>query len=246
MRLVVHDWGVGGPAVGPAPPRARRAPGRDQRRSAAARLPLAPRRPRCGGCAGVGEVAIGLATRWAWRRALPPARGRRVLAALRPGHPARDPAALPREPGGRARPRRPRPRAHRLPGARRVGRSRPLPPRARSPTPTPARSAARPRSCTWRTPGTGPGSIGRMSSIASPRSWTPSGRSRRGRWPPWSRRVYLVLAPAERGPRGPGLPRRPSAWCCGTTAGTAAITCPATACSSRRWRRCSARGSSGR
>ena len=45
VRLVVHDWGVGGPAVGAAPPRARRAPGRDQRRPAAARLSLAPRRP---------------------------------------------------------------------------------------------------------------------------------------------------------------------------------------------------------
>ena len=37
--------GRGGPAVGPALPRARRAPGRDQRRPAAARLSLAPRSP---------------------------------------------------------------------------------------------------------------------------------------------------------------------------------------------------------
>ena len=45
VRLVVHDWGAVGPAVGAALPRARRAPGRDQRRAAAARLPLAPGRP---------------------------------------------------------------------------------------------------------------------------------------------------------------------------------------------------------
>ena len=129
VRLVVHDWGAVGLLW------AQRHPERVERLVVINAVPLLPgyrwhRVARLWRMRGVGEVAIGLSTRWAWRRAIPQPHGRRVLAALRPGHPARDPAALPREPGGRARPRRPRSRAHRLPRARRVGRSRPLPPAA--------------------------------------------------------------------------------------------------------------------
>ena len=244
VRLVVHDWGAVGLLW------AQRFPERVERLVVINAVPLLPgyrwhRVARLWRMRGVGEVAIGLSTRWAWRRALPPAGGRRVLAALRPGHPARDPAALPREPGGRARARRPGSRAHRLPGARRVGRPRSLPAPRRSPTPTRTRSAATPRSCTSTRPGTGPGSTGRMPSIASPRSWTPradpgvgAGRRRRGGLP--------RAGAAERGPRGAVLPRRPRP----RAVGQRLVRRPSHARLQRALpaagRRCSARGSSGR
>ena len=163
--------GRGRAAVGPALPRARRAPRGDRRGPAAAGLPLAPRRPL---------VAHAGHRRGRHRLRDPPrgpARdprggGRAGVAALRPGHAARDPAPVPREPRGRAGPRGPGPRRDRLPRARRVGRSRPVHARRASPTPTPPRSAARPRSCTCPTPATGRGWSARMSSTRSPRSWT--------------------------------------------------------------------------
>ena len=58
VRLVVHDWGAVGAALGPALPRARRAPRRHRRRAAAARLPLAPRRAR------VAHAAASARSRW--------------------------------------------------------------------------------------------------------------------------------------------------------------------------------------
>ena len=236
VRLVVHDWGAVGPAVGPAPPRARRAPGRDQRRPAAARLSLAPRRPRSGACGASARSAIGLVDAVGLAAAAPAARWptspwphfdqgtQRAILQLYRASPEDALARAPASTSARID----------CPALVVWGdRDSYIP--ARSPTPTPPRSAATPTSCTSPTPGTGPGSTGRMSSIASPRSWTPRA-SRRGRWPAAAGGRLPRAGPAERGPRRAGVPRRTSASCCGTTAGTAAITCPATACSSRRWR----------
>ena len=137
--------GRGRPAVGPAPTGPRRAARRPRRRPLRRRLPLAPggarvahARPGRGRDGGHDAVrAAPLAAREL---------GRRRLAALRPGHPAGDPAALPQQPGDgagrRRRAARPTsPARHSSSGARRTRSSR----RA-SPTPTRRCWAARWRS----------------------------------------------------------------------------------------------------
>jgi pimeloyl-ACP methyl ester carboxylesterase len=70
VRLVVHDWGVVGLLW------AQRHPERVERLVVIDAVPLLPgyrwhRVARLWRMRGVGEVAVGLATRWAWRRALP-------------------------------------------------------------------------------------------------------------------------------------------------------------------------------
>ena len=71
VRLVVHDWGVVGLLW------AQRFPERVERLVVINAVPLLPgyrwhRVARLWRMRGVGEVAVGLSTRWAWRRALPP------------------------------------------------------------------------------------------------------------------------------------------------------------------------------
>jgi pimeloyl-ACP methyl ester carboxylesterase len=70
VRLVVHDWGAVGLLW------AQRQPERVERLVVSNAVPLLPgyrwhRVARLWRMRGVGEVAVGLATRWAWRRALP-------------------------------------------------------------------------------------------------------------------------------------------------------------------------------
>jgi pimeloyl-ACP methyl ester carboxylesterase len=72
VRLVVHDWGAVGLLW------AQRFPERVERLVVIDAVPLLPgyrwhRVARLWRTRGVGEVVIGLSTRWAWRRALPPA-----------------------------------------------------------------------------------------------------------------------------------------------------------------------------
>ena len=245
VRLVVHDWGVVGLLW------AQRFPERVERLVVINAVPLLPgyrwhRVARLWRMRGVGEVAIGLVHALGLAAAAP--------AAAWPTSPGRTSTRAPsaRSCSSTARARRTRSRApastwaHRLPGARRVGRSRPLPPAALRRRLRRARSAARPRCCTSTTPGTGPGSTGRMPSIASPRSWTPRADPGVGAGRRASRRVYLVLAPAERGPRGAGLPRRPRP----RAVGQRLVRRPSHARLQRALpaagARCSARGSSGR
>ena len=245
VRLVVHDWGAVGPAVGPALPRARRAPGRDQRRPAAARLPLAPRRARCG--------ARGASARWSSGspRAGP---GGGAPAARWPTSPGRTSTRAPsaRSCSSTARARRTRsPRAGLdlgridCPALVVWGDRDPYIPRAlRRRLRGRARRRRRGR-CTSPTPGTGPGSTGRMPSIASPRSWTPRAV------PAWALAAVVAArlpraGPAERGPRGAGVPRRPRPRAVGQRLVRRPPHARLQRAASRRWRRCSARGSSGR
>ena len=70
VRLVVHDWGAVGLLW------AQRHPERVERLVVINAVPLLPgyrwhRVARLWRMRGIGEVAIGLATRWAWRRAIP-------------------------------------------------------------------------------------------------------------------------------------------------------------------------------
>jgi pimeloyl-ACP methyl ester carboxylesterase len=70
VRLVVHDWGAVGLLW------AQRHPERVERLVVINAVPLLPgyrwhRVARLWRLPGVGEVTVGLATRWAWRRALP-------------------------------------------------------------------------------------------------------------------------------------------------------------------------------
>jgi pimeloyl-ACP methyl ester carboxylesterase len=70
VRLVVHDWGAVGLLW------AQRFPERVERLVVIDAVPLLPgyhwhRVARLWRMPGVGEVAVGLSTRWAWRRALP-------------------------------------------------------------------------------------------------------------------------------------------------------------------------------
>ena len=104
VRLVVHDWGAVGLLW------AMRNPERVERLVIVDAVPFLPGYrwhavARAWRTPLLGEVAMGLNTRGPVAPADAASRGRRRLAALRPGHPARDPAALPR------RPRRTRSRA---------------------------------------------------------------------------------------------------------------------------------------
>ena len=143
---------------------------RDRRRPVPARLPLAPARARLAH-AGRGRDRDGHGD----RPGRAPAAARRPRRAgarrLRPRHPAGDPAALPREPagrarGGRTRARRRSPRPRSCCTARATATSR----RA-SPTASPPRSATG-ASSTSRAPATGRGSTARSWSTVSPISWT--------------------------------------------------------------------------
>ena len=220
VRLVVHDWGAVGPALGPAPPRARRAPGRDRRRPAPARLPLAPRRPRCGACAGVGEVAMGLSHALGLAAAAPAAAGRRSWPHFDQGTQRAILQLYRASPEDALAARRPRLGRIDCPALVVWGDATPTSP-PRSPTPTRTRSAARPRSCTCPSAGHWPWLDRPEPSIASPRSWTPSA-SRRGRWPPrsppptscWPRPARTspprTTAPPSASAVGQRLVRRPS------------------------------------
>ena len=159
--------------VGPALPRARRAPrGRSTRSRCCPATAGTASRAR-GARRVVGEVAMGFAIRRAGPARRCPAA---VAEQIWPFFDQGTQRAILRL--YRASPEERWPRAgldlgrDRLPRARRVGRSRPVRARRASPTPTPPRSAARPRSCTCPTPATGRGRSARMSSTRSPRSWT--------------------------------------------------------------------------
>ena len=167
VRLVVHDWGAVGLLW------AQRLPERVERLVVINAVPLLPgyrwhRVARLWRMRGVGEVADRARRRdGRWRRRAPAGQladeswphfdqgTQRAILQLYRASPEDALARAGLDLG-----------AHRLPRARRVGRSRPLPARRRSPRPTRPRSAARPTCCTSPTPGTGPGSTGRMPSIA--------------------------------------------------------------------------------
>ena len=100
VRLVVHDWGAVGLLW------AQRHPERVERLVVMDAVPLRRRLPLAPVRARVAHARAGRGRdgRHDALRAAPVAAaraGRRRLAALRPGHPARDPAALPCEPRGR-------------------------------------------------------------------------------------------------------------------------------------------------
>ena len=102
VRLVLHDWGAVGLAW------AQRRPERVRRLVAIDAVPFLPGYrwhpiARVWRTPVLGEVAMGMAVGPVVRRLLPAGRARAGPRRLRPRHPARDPAAVPREPAGRAR-----------------------------------------------------------------------------------------------------------------------------------------------
>ena len=146
------------PGLRPAPPRARRAAGGDQRRALPARLPLAPHGAHLAHAgarrAGDGHhqpprPAAALEGVQRDSRADAPGLAGQRARPLRPGHPARDPAPLPQLAAGRARGGRRAPGRAADARARRVGHEGSLHPRRASAGPTPTRSAT--PSC-WSSP----------------------------------------------------------------------------------------------
>ena len=255
VRLVVHDWGAVGLRLGPAPPRARRAPRRHRRRPAAARLPLAPHRARVAHArrrrAGHGRddrasaLRRTLAARTA-RRRRPGAHfdqgTQRAILRLYRTQPGGAPGRAPARGLG----------ALDLPGARRLGRRTTPTSRRASPTPTRRRSAAPADRARCPTPATGRGTTAPTSSTgvaafldalqACAARFRPTlartairPRACRSRSTLRASRADTAGGTAAQEYRRPG-----SGSASGTTAGTAATTCPATASCSRRWRRCSA------
>ena len=170
VTLVGHGWGAAiGLAFAQRHPAAGRAAG-DHRRRAAARTGSAGRRWFAAWrVPGIGELLMGSVNRWLLARTLRArvrvarrvARraDRRRLGAVRPGHPACDPAPAPlHRPIGAGR-RRERAERAGAAGAGRLGRAATRGSTRRWPTPTPqrlprARARAHPRA-----PGTGRGSI---------------------------------------------------------------------------------------
>ena len=206
VRLVVHDWGAGAGL-----PWAMRRAERVERLAIVDAVPLLPgyrwhRVARVWRTRGLGEVAVGLTTRFTLRRALPrpvaelawPHFDQGTQRAILRLYRGADPAVLA---AAGARPRRAA-RAR----ARGVGRGRPVRRRRASRRPTRRRSAGRPRCAVSRAPGTGSGTSGPR----SPSSSRTSSPARLARFRPGVARTSAALPTSHKDEGGP-MKRMPPA-----------------------------------